>query len=95
MISRVHSAVLQGIDAVACEVEADVVPSADKPVQESVSRIQAALRNSGYRWPDFGELSRTGPKVTTGLAPAFGVRAGRYRVEWHHGESRERLVDAG
>ena len=29
---------------------------------ESVSRIQAALRNSGYRWP--------GPKVTINLAPA-------------------------
>ena len=73
MISRVHSSILQGIDAVGCEVEADVVTSADKPeirlvgladkaVQESVSRIQAALRNSGYRWP--------GPKVTINLAPA-------------------------
>jgi len=73
MISRIHSAILQGIDAVGCEVEADVVTSADKPeirlvgladkaVQESVSRIQAALRNSGYRWP--------GPKVTINLAPA-------------------------
>ena len=81
MIARVHSSILQGIDAVGCEVEADVVTSADKPeirlvgladkaVQESVSRIQAALRNSGYRWPDFGELSRTGPKVTIDLAPA-------------------------
>ena len=29
---------------------------------ESVSRIQAALRNSGYRWP--------GPKTTINLAPA-------------------------
>jgi magnesium chelatase family protein len=73
VISRVHSSILQGIDAVGCEVEADVVMSsnkadirlvglADKAVQESVSRIQAALRNSGYRWP--------GPKVTISLAPA-------------------------
>ena len=31
MISRVHSSILQGIDAIGCEVEADVVPSADKP----------------------------------------------------------------
>ncbi len=65
---------LLGIDAGACEVEADVagtetdepkiklVGMADKAVQESVSRIQAALRNSGYRWP--------GPKVTINLAPA-------------------------
>ena len=72
MISRVHSSVLQGIDAMACEVEADVaiggageiklVGLAEGSVKESVSRIQAALRNSGYRWP--------GPKVTINLAPA-------------------------
>ena len=72
MISRVHSSILQGIDAVAGEVEADVargglgelklVGLAETAVKESVSRIQAALRNSGYRWP--------GPKVTINLAPA-------------------------
>ena len=72
MISRVHSSILQGIDAVGCEVEADVavgglgeiklVGLAEASVKESVSRIQAALRNSGYRWP--------GPKVTINLAPA-------------------------
>jgi len=72
MISRVHSSILQGIDAIGCEVEADVsggqegtvklVGLAEKSVQESVSRIQAALRNSGYRW--------AGPKVTINLAPA-------------------------
>jgi len=72
MNSRVHSFVLQGIDAIACEVEADVaiggtgelklVGLAEAAVKESVSRIQAALRNSGYRWP--------GPKVTINLAPA-------------------------
>ncbi len=72
MNSRVHSSILQGIDAIACEVEADVssggkgelklVGLAEGSVKESVSRIQAALRNSGYRWP--------GPKVTINLAPA-------------------------
>ena len=72
MISRVHSSILQGIDAIACEVEVDVarggigelklVGLAEAAVKESVSRIQAALRNSGYRWP--------GPKVTINLAPA-------------------------
>jgi len=72
MISRVHSSILQGIDAIAGEVEADVavggagelklVGLAEAAVKESVSRIQAALRNSGYRWP--------GPKVTISLAPA-------------------------
>jgi magnesium chelatase family protein len=63
---------LQGIDAVACEVEVDVsmgpeaefklVGMAETAVRESISRIQAALRNSGFRWP--------GPKVTINLAPA-------------------------
>ena len=72
MISRVHSSIIQGIDATGCEVEADVatggmgelklVGLAETAVKESVSRIQAALRNSGYRWP--------GPKVTINLAPA-------------------------
>jgi magnesium chelatase family protein len=72
MISRVHSSILQGIDAIACEVEVDVargglgefklVGMADTAVRESVSRIQAALRNSGFRWP--------GPKITVSLAPA-------------------------
>jgi len=72
MIARVHSSILQGIDAIGCEVEADVaiggtgeiklVGLAEAAVKESVSRIQAALRNSGYRWP--------GPKVTINLAPA-------------------------
>ncbi|MCJ7543681.1 MAG: YifB family Mg chelatase-like AAA ATPase [Phycisphaerae bacterium] len=72
MIAKVHSSILQGIDAVGCEVEADVafggmgevklVGLAEAAVKESVSRIQAALRNSGYRWP--------GPKVTINLAPA-------------------------
>jgi len=72
MISRVHSSILQGIDAIGCEVEADVaiggegdiklVGLADAAVRESISRIQAALRNSGFRWP--------GPKTTINLAPA-------------------------
>jgi len=56
MIARVHSSILQGIDAIAGEVEADVarggmgelklVGMAETAVKESVSRIQAALRNS-------------------------------------------------
>ena len=72
MISRVHSMVLQGIDATACEVEVDVVRGGtgefnlvglpDAAVKESISRVQSAMRNCGYRWP--------GPKVTIGLAPA-------------------------
>ena len=64
--------VLQGIDATACEVEVDVargglgeirlVGLPDAAVKEAISRVQAAMRNCGYRWP--------GPKVTINLAPA-------------------------
>jgi magnesium chelatase family protein len=63
---------LQGIDAIGCEVEADVSPGkmgdfslvglAEAAVKECVARIQAALRNSGYFWP--------AQCVTIGLAPA-------------------------
>lgn len=72
MISRVHSSILQGIDSIGCEIEVDVakgglgevklVGLADAAVRESISRIQSALRNSGYHWP--------GPKVIINLAPA-------------------------
>jgi magnesium chelatase family protein len=72
MIARTLSSILTGIDASVCEVESDVsmggkvdvklVGLAEASVKEAVSRIQAALRNSGYRWP--------GPKVTINLAPA-------------------------
>jgi len=72
MLSRIHSMILQGIDAAPCEVEVDIarggmaelslVGLPDAAVKESISRVQAAMRNSGYRWP--------GPKVTINLAPA-------------------------
>ena len=42
--------------------ELKLVGLAEAAVKESVSRIQSALRNSGYRWP--------GPKVIINLAPA-------------------------
>ncbi len=64
--------ILQGIDAMPCEVEVDIarggmeglslVGLPDAAVKESISRVQASMRNSGYRWP--------GPKVTINLAPA-------------------------
>jgi len=55
MIARVHSSILQGIDAIGCEIEADVVESGDNEsnirlvglaeaaVRESVSRTMSAL----------------------------------------------------
>jgi magnesium chelatase family protein len=61
MISRVHSFVLQGIDAVGCEIEADLSPVGlpkttvvglpDVAVKESMERVRTAVLNSGFRFP--------------------------------------------
>jgi magnesium chelatase family protein len=72
MISRVHSFVLQGIDAVPCEIEVDLSPVGlpkttvvglpDTAVKESTERVRTALLNSGYRFPQ--------SRITINLAPA-------------------------
>jgi magnesium chelatase family protein len=71
-ISRVHTFVLQGIEALACEVEADrstartpstgIVGLPDAAVRESAERVRTAVLNSGYEYP-FG-------RITVNLAPA-------------------------
>lgn len=71
-ISRVHTFVLQGIEAIACEVEADlshartpstgIVGLPDAAVRESAERVRTAILNAGYEYP-FGRL-------TVNLAPA-------------------------
>jgi len=58
MLARVQSHLLQGIDALACEVEVDVDDRAldaravvglpDAAVNESLRRVEAALTNAGY-----------------------------------------------
>jgi magnesium chelatase family protein len=72
MISRGHSFVLQGIDAIACEIEADlstvglpkvtIVGLPDAAVKESVERVRTAILNSGFRYPNL--------RLTINLAPA-------------------------
>lgn len=71
-ISRVHSFVLQGVEALPCEVEADrstartpstgIVGLPDAAVRESAERVRTAILNAGYEYP-FGRL-------TLNLAPA-------------------------
>src|SRR3954454_1140671 len=62
MLSRVQSYLLQGIDALPCEVEVDsdiadtnkdpiVVGLPDTAVKESVERVRTSLANSGYLPP--------------------------------------------
>ncbi len=74
MLAKVHAFVLQGIDALPCEVEVDhaekaertpkptIVGLPDTAVKESVDRIRSALYNCGYGFP-------TG-KIVINLAPA-------------------------
>lgn len=74
MLARVQSYLLQGIDALPCEVEVDfeeggvdkqratIVGLPDSAVKESVERVRSALTNSGYYFP----LGR----ILINLAPA-------------------------
>lgn len=71
MISRTLSAALEGLEAAAVEVEADisgglpavtVVGLPDTAVKESRERVRSAIVNSGYRFPP--------RRVTVNLAPA-------------------------
>lgn len=71
MLARVPSATVLGLDGQAVTVEVDVtgeLPSfnivglPDPAVRESRERVQAAIRNSGYHFPD--------AKIIVNLAPA-------------------------
>src|ERR1043166_7985705 len=74
MLARVHPGALRGVDAIVVDVEVDVssglphtttVGLPDGAVREASDRIRAALRNSGFKYPQ--------QRVTVNLAPA-GVR---------------------
>jgi len=74
MLAKVHAFVLQGIDAIPCEVEVDhaekaerlpkpaIVGLADTAVKESLDRIRSALFNCGYGFPE--------GRLVINLAPA-------------------------
>jgi magnesium chelatase family protein len=78
MLSKVHSAATQGVDASAVEVEVDLSPGIpkeqlvglpDAAVKESLHRVRAAMTNAGYAWP-FNK------RVTINLAPADSRKEG-------------------
>jgi len=71
MLAKLHSASLLGIDAYPVEIEVDVssglpavniVGLPDTAVKEARERVKAALKNSGFPFPD--------DRVTVNLAPA-------------------------
>ncbi|MFN0132154.1 MAG: YifB family Mg chelatase-like AAA ATPase [Phycisphaerales bacterium] len=73
MLASISSYLLQGIDALPCEVEVDydmggineratIVGLPDAAVKESVERVRSALTNSGYQFPR--------GRILVSLAPA-------------------------
>lgn len=71
MLAKIHSAAVIGLQAESVDVEVDVgrgmvsltlVGLPDAAVRESGERMRAAIRNSGYRFPD--------QRITINLAPA-------------------------
>jgi magnesium chelatase family protein len=77
LLAKVLSSALIGIDAVLVEVEVDIVPGLphfttvglpETAVKESKERVRAAVKNSGYTFPD--------DRITVNLAPAHIKKEG-------------------
>ncbi|MCD6388673.1 MAG: YifB family Mg chelatase-like AAA ATPase [Desulfobulbaceae bacterium] len=77
MLAKIHSGSVQGVDGLAVEVEVDIafgLPSfstvglAEGAVRESKDRVKAAIKNSGYEFPN--------RKITINLAPADVKKGG-------------------
>jgi magnesium chelatase family protein len=71
MLARIHSAAILGVDAYPVQVEVDVsfgdprvtiVGLPDAACRESMDRVEAAIRNSGFEFPK--------QRITVNLAPA-------------------------
>ncbi len=71
MLAKAHTSSVQGVEALPVEVEVDIVfglPTfatvglAEGAVRESKDRVKAAIKNSGYEFPN--------KKITVNLAPA-------------------------
>lgn len=77
MLAKVMSSAVHGVDAYPVEVEIDIsngLPSfitvglAETAVKESKERVKAAIKNSGYGFPD--------DRITVNLAPAHRKKEG-------------------
>lgn len=84
MLARVQSFLLEGIDAVSCEVEVDadetgfgdrpmIVGLPDAGVKESIERIRTALTNSGYEFPRGRVLINLAPADVRKEGPVFDL----------------------
>jgi magnesium chelatase family protein len=83
MLTRIHSATLVGIEAVACEVEVDVssrgfavpviVGLPDAAVKESLERIRTAINNCGYQTPNHRTVINLAPADVRKEGPALDL----------------------
>lgn len=84
MLARVQSSLLQGIEALPCEVEVDHDPKAidkfpvivglpDAAVKESVERVKSALLNSGFAFPVGRTLINLAPANTRKEGPVYDL----------------------
>jgi magnesium chelatase family protein len=83
VLAKVHSFVLIGIDAIPCEVEADVsqrglsrtvvVGLAQAAVKESIERVHRAMSNCGYPYPVHGISINLAPADVKKEAPALDL----------------------
>ncbi|MGP1273446.1 MAG: YifB family Mg chelatase-like AAA ATPase [Phycisphaerales bacterium] len=83
MLARVQSALLQGIDALPCEVEVDhdevgldratIVGLPDTAVRESLERVRSALANGGYAFPAGRTLINLAPADQRKEGPLYDL----------------------
>ena len=83
VLSRIHSFILNGIDALLCEVEVDVsqrglekttiVGLAQTAVKESIERVRRAIINGRYPFPKHALLVNLAPADVKKEAPALDL----------------------
>ncbi len=83
MLARVQSYLLQGIDALPCEVEVDldsrgldretIVGLPDAAVKEALERVRAALGNAGYAFPAGRTLINLAPADVRKEGPVYDL----------------------
>jgi magnesium chelatase family protein len=84
MLARVHSFLLQGIDALDCEIEVSldeqglnarelIVGLPDAAVKESLERVRAAIGNAGYAFPAGRLLVNLAPADVRKEGPVYDL----------------------
>ena len=83
MVSRIRSALLQGVEALPCEIEVDlddrglekltIVGLPDAAVKESLERVRSALANAGYPFPQGRVLINLAPADVRKEGPVYDL----------------------